>query len=72
MLELIVLSILMILVGCFMRYKNQKKPRVGIKRNSFGEYLQDYLNLKLYWSSFAFIFVGSAILLAMLIIELVM
>jgi len=75
MINLIVSSIALIVFGSIvygLRYKNKSKPRAGVKRSCFRDYFNDYLELKLYWSSIAFIFVGSTILLAILIIEIVM
>ncbi len=72
--QLIVLLIIMIATGTFIyiaKYKNNEKPKVGIKREKSSEYLKDYINLKLYWVSIAFIFFGTLILLAIIILEIV-
>ena len=72
--QLIVLLIIMIATGTFIyiaKYKNKEKPKVGIKREKSSEYLNDYINLKLYWVSIAFIFFGTLILLAIIILEIV-
>lgn len=71
MLQLIVVLIIIILTGAviyILKYKGKEKPRVGIKRDNKSDYLKDYINLKLYWTSILFIVFGSSILLAMLII----
>ena len=64
----------MIFTGSFIylfKYKNKEKPKVGIKRDNPSDYFKDYLNLKLYWASIAFIIFGFIILAAILIIELI-
>lgn len=64
----------MILIGVtsyVYNYRNKEKPQVGIKRNSFYEYFVDYINLKKYHASIAFMAMGVAILLVIAIIELV-
>lgn len=72
--EIITLLIIMIATGTFIyitKYKNKEKPKVGIKREKSSEYFKDYLNLKLYWVSIAFIVFGGTILLAIIILEIV-
>lgn len=72
--EIITLLIIMIATGTFIyitKYKNKEKPKVGIKREKPSEYFKDYLNLKLYWVSIAFIVIGCTILLAIIILEIV-
>ncbi|WP_298115384.1 hypothetical protein [Flavobacterium sp.] len=75
MLELIIISITLATLGSiiyFVRYKDKGKPKVGVKRNNNSEYLNNYSELKLYWSSiFLFIF-GLTVLIAILIIELIL
>lgn len=74
MAQIITLLILMIASGIFVytsKYKNQEKPKTGIKREKPSDYFKDYLNLKLYWTSIAFIVFGITILLAILILELI-
>jgi hypothetical protein len=64
----------MIATGTFIyitKYKNKGKPKVGIKREKSSDYFKDYLNLKLYWASIAFIVFGITILFAIIILELV-
>lgn len=64
----------MIAIGAFIyisKYKNKGKPKIGIKRDKLSEYFKDYIDLKSYWTSIAFIVVGVTILIAILIIELV-
>lgn len=72
--QLIALLIIMIATGTFIyitKYKNKEKPKVGIKREKSSDYFKDYLNLKLYWASIAFIVFGGIILLAIIILEIV-
>ena len=69
--ELIALELLMIAIGSFIyitKYKNKENPKSGIKREKMSEYFDDYMKLKLYWTSIAFVFVGSALLLATIFI----
>jgi hypothetical protein len=73
MIQLISFLILIIATGVFIyitKYKNKEKPKVGIKREESLNYFKDYLNLKLYWVSIAFIVFGITILLAIIILEL--
>ncbi len=73
MIQLIVLSVIMIAIGLFIyitKYRNKEKPKGGIKRDNPADYFKDYANLKLYWTSIAFIFFGSTVLIAILIIEI--
>ena len=73
MIELILILLTFILVGCliyFFQFRNKEKPKVGIKRDNFSEYLKDYTKLKLYWTSIALIVMGVIILIAILILEL--
>lgn len=74
MAQLIILLLILISVGSliyFFRFRNKEKPKVGVKRNDFSEYLNDYAELKLYWTSIAFIVVGIVVLIGIGIIELV-
>ena len=66
----------MIVIGAaiyIFRYKGKGKgkPKVGIKRDNNSEYFQDYINLKLYWTSLGFIFLGVTLLIVILILEFV-
>ena len=73
MAELIIILLILILVGSFIyffRFRNKEKPKVGLKRNNFSEYVKDYTELKLYWTSIAFIVVGIVVLIAIGIMEL--
>ena len=73
MIQLISFLIIMIATGALIyitKYKNKEKPKAGIKREESLDYFKDYLNLKLYWVSIAFIVFGITILLAVLILEL--
>jgi heme/copper-type cytochrome/quinol oxidase subunit 2 len=73
MAELIIILLILILVGSliyFFRFRNKEKPKVGLKRNNFSEYVKDYTELKLYWTSIAFIVVGIVVLIAIGIMEL--
>ena len=72
MTEIILILLALILVGSiiyFFRYRNKEKPKVGIKRNNFSEYLKDYAELKLYWTSISFIVFGIVVLIAIVIME---
>ncbi|WP_291276196.1 hypothetical protein [Flavobacterium sp.] len=74
MIGLIITLLALILVGSliyYFRFFNKEKPKVGVKRNNFSEYVKDYAELKLYWTSIAFITVGIVVLIAIGIIELV-
>lgn len=74
MTQLVSLLVLMIIVGVLVyitKYKNKGKPKVGNKREKPSDYFKDYLDLKLYWASIAFIVFGITILLAIIVIELV-
>ena len=58
MIQLISFLIIMIAIGALIyitEYKNKEKPKAGIKREESLDYFKDYLNLKLYWISIAFI-----------------
>jgi hypothetical protein len=73
MAELIIILLILILVGgliFFFRFRNKEKPKVGLKRNNFSEYIKDYTELKLYWASIAFMVVGIIVLIAIGIMEL--
>lgn len=73
MLQLIIVLLLMIALGLFIyiyKYMGKEKPKVGIKRDNWADYCKDYLNLKLYWTSIGFILMGSIVLIAILIMEL--
>lgn len=73
MIGLIITLLTLILVGSliyFLRFRNKEKPKVGVKRNNFSEYIKDYGELKLYWGSIALIVFGVIILIAIGIIEL--
>ena len=73
MIELIITLLTLILVGSliyFLRFRNKEKPKVGVKRNNFSEYIKDYGELKLYWGSIALIVFGVIVLIAIGIIEL--
>ena len=70
---LIITLLTLILVGSliyFLRFSNKEKPKVGLKRDNFSEYLKDYSELKLYWGSIALIVIGVVILIAIGIMEL--
>ena len=72
--QIITLLIIMIAIGTVIyttKYKNKEKPKIGIKREKSSDYLKDYLNLKLYWVSIAFIVFGVTILISILIIEII-
>jgi len=74
MIILVVVLISFILIGFsiyFFNYKNNEKPKVGIKRNKLLEYLKDYSALKLYWGSIFLIVFGVVCLIAIGILELV-
>lgn len=43
---------------------------MSIKRDTRSNYLTDYANLKVYWTSIAFIFFGLSVLIALLIVEM--
>jgi hypothetical protein len=51
-------------------YKGKKKPIFGEKRNNTIEYINDYLNHRLYWSYMIFFIFGSLVLLSVLIIDI--
>jgi hypothetical protein len=73
MAELIIILLVLILVGIiiyFFRFRNKEKPKVELKRNNFSEYIKDYTELKLYWTSIAFMVVGIVVLIAIAIMEL--
>ena len=73
MIGLIITLLTLILVGSliyFLRFRNKEKPKVGVKRNNFSEYIKDYGELKLYWVSIALIVFGVIVLIAIGIIEL--
>ncbi|WP_427873481.1 hypothetical protein [Flavobacterium sp. MMS24-S5] len=73
MAQIIIILLLMIAIGTFIyikKYKDNGKPKVGIKRDNYSDYLKDYSNLKLYWASISFIFLGIAMLIAILILEI--
>jgi hypothetical protein len=73
MIELIITLLILVLVGSliyFLRFRNKEKPKVGVKRNNFSEYIKDYGELKLYWGSIALIIFGVIVLIAIGIIEL--
>lgn len=73
MIGLIITLLTLILVGSliyFLRFRNKEKPKVGVKRNNFSEYIKDYGELKLYWGSIALIVFGVIVLIAIGIIEL--
>ena len=72
--QLITILIIMIATGTFIyitKYKNKEKPKFGIKRDKSSDYFNDYLNLKLYWASIAFIVFGVIILLTIIILEII-
>ncbi len=74
MTQLIILTVGMIALGSFIyfvKFKNKEKPKDGIKRNNPSDYFIDYVNLKLYWTSIAFIVFGVFILIAIIIIEII-
>jgi len=78
MAQIILILLAMIVIGAaiyIFRYKGKGKgkgkPKVGIKRDNNSEYFQDYINLKLYWTSLGFIFLGVTLLIVILILELV-
>ncbi len=74
MTQLIILLIIMIAISTYIyitKYFNKEKTKIGIKRKNASEYFKDYLNLKLYWASIAFIVFGITILLAIVILEIV-
>lgn len=73
MIGIIITLLTLILVGSliyFLRFRNKEKPKVGLKRNNFSEYIKDYGELKLYWGSIALIVFGVVVLIAIGIIEL--
>lgn len=73
MIELITISMIFFIVGYFIysiRFRNKEKPKAGVKRNSNSEYLNDYLELKLYWGSIFLIIFGLTVLTIILLIEL--
>jgi len=73
MTEIIAILLTLIFVGgiiYFFRYRNKGKPKVGIKRNNFSEYLKDFTEFQLYWTSLSFIVLGIVVLIAILIVEL--
>jgi hypothetical protein len=73
MLELIIVLLLMITLGLFIyiyKYMGKEKPKIGIKRDNLVNYYKDYFNLKLYWTSKGFILMGSILLIAIVIMEL--
>lgn len=73
MLQLIIFLLLMNVLALFIylyKYKGKEKPKVGIKRDNWADYCKDYLNLKLYWTSIGFILIGSIVLIAIIIMEL--
>lgn len=73
MAELIITLLVLILVGSiiyFFRFRNKEKPKVKLKRNNYSEYIKDYTELKLYWTSIAFMVVGIVVLIAIAIMEL--
>lgn len=75
MIELIIISITLATLGSiiyFVRYKDKGKPKVGVRRNNNSEYLNDYLELKLYWGSVSLIILGLTVLITILIIELIL
>jgi hypothetical protein len=72
--ELITVLIIIIAIGSFIyisRYKNKEKPKIGVKRDKPSDYFKDYINLKLYWASIAFIVFGVTILISVLIIKII-
>jgi hypothetical protein len=74
MAQIILILLAMIVIGAAIyitRYKGKGKPKVGIKRDNNSEYFKDYINLKLYWTSLGFIFLGVALLIVILILEFV-
>ncbi|MFD1605430.1 hypothetical protein ACFSJW_02425 [Flavobacterium artemisiae] len=74
MAQIILILLAMIVIGAAIyitRYKGKGKPKVGIKRDNNSEYFKDYINLKLYWTSLGFIFVGISLLLVIVVLELV-
>ena len=74
MTKLIIILLTLILVGSliyFFIFHNNENPKVGIKRNNFVEYVNDYVKLKLFWGSIALIVVSIVILIAIGIMELV-
>jgi hypothetical protein len=65
----------MIIIGAsiyYSKYRNKEKPKFGIKREKIYDYLKDYLDLKLYYMSIGFMFMGTSVLIAILIMSLVM
>jgi len=73
LITLVLLLLIMIAIGLFIyisKYSNKEKPKVGIKRDNLSGYFKDYANLKLYWTSIGFIFLGVTVLIAILIIEM--
>ncbi|BDU26068.1 hypothetical protein FLGSB24_28120 [Flavobacterium sp. GSB-24] len=74
MTQIILILLAMIVIGAaiyVIRYKDKGKPKTGIKRDNNSEYFKDYINLKLYWTSLGFIFLGVTLLIVILILELV-
>jgi hypothetical protein len=73
MTQIILILLAMIVIGVAIyitRYKGKDKPKAGIKRANNSEYFKDYINLKLYWTSLGFIFVGISLLLVIVVLEL--
>jgi hypothetical protein len=73
MIGLIIILLTLILVGSliyFLRFRKKEKPKFGVKRNNFSEYIKDYGELKLYLGSIALIVFGVIVLIAIGIIEL--
>ncbi len=74
MTQIIIILLLMIAIGAFTyitKYKDNGKPKAGIKRDNFSDYLKDYSNLKSYWNSIFLFFFGIAMLIVILILEIV-
>lgn len=72
--QIILILLAMTVIGAaiyIIRHKDKGKPKAGIKRDNNSEYFQDYINLKLYWTSLGFIFLGVTLLIVILILELI-
>ncbi len=74
MMQIILILLAMIVIGAAIyitKYKGKGKPKAGIKRDNNSEYFKDYIDLKLYWTSLGFMFLGASLLLVIVVLELV-
>lgn len=73
MIQTIALALFSIALGIYfyvVKFKNKEKPKAGVKRENWMNYLKDYNDHKSYYTWIALIVFGAIVLASVLLIEL--